>query len=164
MSDITLWKPEPDVVLHQALGKLVEEAAELSKIAARCLIQGYAGSDPATGQHNYVQLREEMCDVLAVMAWLIKLRDELNIDGAPRRTRKLEGFLRWQAMLEADFEANAPKPLGWRIVNADRRTVMWDYDRERVTAFRDAHYAGLAVEPMWSHAGEAAERKASADG
>jgi NTP pyrophosphatase (non-canonical NTP hydrolase) len=160
--DITLWKPEPDVVLHQALAKLAEELGELTQIVGRCLNQGYSESDPKTGQHNYVRLREEMCDVLAVIGWLAQLRDELDVDGAPRTTRKLDGFLRWQAMLEADIAAG-PKPLGWRIVNTDRHTVMWDYDRERVTAFRNAHHAGMAIEPMWSHTGDAAEQEARQD-
>jgi hypothetical protein len=148
---ITLWKPEPDVVLHQALGKLAEECAELSHIVARCLIQGYTASDPSSGQHNYVLLRQEMSDVIAAMGWLARLRDELDVDGAPRQSRKLDGFLRWQALIEADIAANAPKPLGWRVVNADRHTVMWDYDRNRVIAWRDAHHAGMEIEPLWSH-------------
>ncbi|MDB5522812.1 MAG: hypothetical protein JWM58_575 [Rhizobium sp.] len=105
MSEITLWKPEPDLILHQALGKLAEELGELTQIVARCLIQGYTGSDPKTQQHNYVRLREEMADVLAAIDWLSELRHDLETYDSPRHLKKLKGFRQWQKMLEDDARA-----------------------------------------------------------
>lgn len=97
--DINPWMPETDVVLHQALGKLAEEAAELAKIAVRCVIQGIDGQDPGNGKANREELMKEICDVQAVVSWLTEL-----ITLAPgvnaRIGMKLDGFRRWQEMIE----------------------------------------------------------------
>src|SRR5689334_5685320 len=60
MADITLWKPEPDVLIHQALGKAGEEAGELAAILFRCTIQGLDSSDPVTGKWNRKALFDEI--------------------------------------------------------------------------------------------------------
>lgn len=96
---INPWRPEPDTVLHQALGKTAEECTELAGAAVRCLIQGYVESEPITGKHNYIHVREEIADVLAVIDWLIEVRPELNARGSARYQRKLDGFREWQEML-----------------------------------------------------------------
>lgn len=99
MSGITLWEPEGNVIIHQALGKLNEELAELSHIVARCVIQGIEASEPVTGKPNRRKLTEEMADVEAALEWL---RDVTGIAGdSDRRYSKLDGFRRWQQMLEA---------------------------------------------------------------
>jgi len=98
---ITLWKPEPDVIIHQALGKLVEELGELTQIAARCIIQGFDASEPVTGISNRQHLQKEMSDVRAALEWASE------ITGVPEDTdrlmTKLDGFRRWQRMLEEDM-------------------------------------------------------------
>lgn len=100
---ITLWKPEPDVLIHQALGKACEEASELSNILARCLIQGLNEAEPVTGKPNRQALFEEIADIDAALQWLRELvNDEYDGD---RADRKLNGFRRWQRMLEADMAA-----------------------------------------------------------
>lgn len=104
---ITLWKPEPDVLIHQALGKLAEECAELSQALARCLIQGYHEDEPVTHKLNRIQVREEMADVKAAMRWLSQLVGE-EWGESPREARKLAGFQQWQHMLEADAVNQAP--------------------------------------------------------
>lgn len=43
------------------------------------------------------------------------------------------------------------KPLGWRVVSAEGRTIMWDYDEMEVRAVRDCKYPDLSVAAMWSH-------------
>lgn len=101
MADITLWLPESRTVIHQALGKGAEEAAELGKILARCLIQGMDALDPKTGIHNLGALADELADMEAVIEWLFELLP-LDVDTHNTRAgRKLEGFRRWQEMLEA---------------------------------------------------------------
>ncbi|WP_259667103.1 hypothetical protein [Rhizobium lentis] len=100
MSDITLWKPEPDILIHQALGKAGEEAGELATILFRCLIQGLDASEPVTGEPNRRSLFDEIADVLAATQWLRDLIGD-EFDQA-RFDRKLAGFRRWQAMLEED--------------------------------------------------------------
>lgn len=100
MTDINPWFPEPDPVLHQALGKLLEEVNELGAIAARCLIQGYHEEEPVTHKLNRVALREEMADVEAAMAWLREIIVEPG-GRSPRHVRKLNGFRAWQKMIEA---------------------------------------------------------------
>lgn len=92
--DINPWFPEKDVVTHQALG-------ELTQIAARCLIQGIDESEPETDIPNRVALFTEMADVRACLIWLdtiVKPEPGLQTE---RIRRKLEGFQRWQAMLES---------------------------------------------------------------
>ena len=105
---ITLWKPEPDVIIHQALGKACEEATELAGILARCLIQGLDQSEPATGKPNRKALSEEISDLDAAVQWLRELiGDEYD---AERADRKLKGFRQWQRMLEADMTTPSPQP------------------------------------------------------
>ncbi|WP_188110329.1 hypothetical protein [Agrobacterium tumefaciens] len=101
MSIINAWKPEEDVVLHQALGKLAEECSELAKIATRCMIQGYAEADPVTEKLNRTQLMEEVADVRATMRWLFDVLDIPFKGESPREARKFDGFKRWEAMLRA---------------------------------------------------------------
>ncbi|MBB2698914.1 UNVERIFIED_ORG: hypothetical protein GGI66_003591 [Rhizobium esperanzae] len=100
MSDITLWKPEPNLIIHQALGKAGEEASELAAILFRCTIQGLNESDPGTGKWNRKALFDEIADVLAATQWLREIVGD-GLDQA-RVDRKLDGFRRWQAMLEED--------------------------------------------------------------
>ncbi|UYZ11164.1 hypothetical protein CFBP5507_26305 (plasmid) [Agrobacterium salinitolerans] len=101
MSIINAWKPEEDVVLHQALGKLAEECSELAKIAMRCMIQGYAEADPVTQKLNSTALMEEAADVRATMRWLFDVLDKPFKGESPREARKFDGFKRWEAMLRA---------------------------------------------------------------
>ncbi|MDK4703859.1 hypothetical protein PH562_16530 [Rhizobium sp. CNPSo 4062] len=97
---ITLWKPEPDVLIHQALGKACEEASELATILARCLIQGLDQSEPVSGKPNRQALFEEIADLDAAVQWLRELIGD-DYDES-RADRKLNGFHRWQRMLEED--------------------------------------------------------------
>ncbi len=100
-TDITLWLPESRTVIHQALGKAAEEAGELTTILARCLIQGVDEKDPKTWALNMDRLAEELADVEAAMQWLFEVLD-LDVEAHNARAdRKLEGFRRWQKMLEA---------------------------------------------------------------
>lgn len=110
---ITLWKPEPDVVLHQALGKLAEECAELSQAVARCLIQGYHEEEPVTHKLNRTQLMEEIADVKAAMRWLFDVLDEPFKGESERESRKFDGFKRWQAMLEQDQASDTSSAGYW---------------------------------------------------
>lgn len=103
---ITLWKPEPDVLIHQALGKLVEELGELTQIASRCLIQGFNASEPVTGVSNRQQLQKEMSDVRAALEWASAITGVA--EDTDRVMSKLDGFRRWQRMLEADMQTPPP--------------------------------------------------------
>lgn len=101
MADITLWLPESRTVIHQALGKAAEEAGELSTILSRCLIQGLDEKDPESWKPNLDSLAEELADVEAATEWLFELLD-LDVEAHNARAgRKLDGFRRWQKMLEA---------------------------------------------------------------
>jgi hypothetical protein len=119
---ITLWKPEPDVIIHQALGKACEEASELANILARCLIQGLDQSEPVSGKPNRQALFEEIADLDAAVQWLRELVND-EYDGN-RADRKLNGFRRWQRMLEEDMQPkpfslseSSPNPLQEQIAN-----------------------------------------------
>lgn len=100
---ITLWKPEPDILIHQALGKACEEASELSNILARCLIQGLDQREPVSGKPNRKALSDEIADLDAAIQWLRELiGDEYDEE---RADRKLRGFRQWQLLLEADIRS-----------------------------------------------------------
>ncbi|OWK26267.1 hypothetical protein AJ87_02730 [Rhizobium yanglingense] len=103
---ITLWKPESDVLIHQALGKACEEATELAGIQARCLIQGLNENEPVSGKPNRQALFEEIADLDAAVQWLRELVND-EYDGH-RADRKLNGFRRWQRILEADMASPPP--------------------------------------------------------
>ncbi len=107
MSAVNPWKPETDIVLHQALGKLAEECSELAKIATRCMIQGYAEADPVTEKLNRTQLMEEVADVKAAMRWLFDVLDIPLKGESAREARKFDGFKEWQGMLEGAPSAHA---------------------------------------------------------
>jgi hypothetical protein len=107
---INLWKPEPDPILHQALGKLAEELAEAAKAASRCLIQGFDACEPVTGKQNSEALIDEIADIEAAFSWLAELRKVNNEAFNARVDIKLEGFRRWQAMLEDDAAKREDEP------------------------------------------------------
>ncbi|MGO7148963.1 hypothetical protein ACCS52_26365 [Rhizobium ruizarguesonis] len=98
---INPWMPEPNAVVHQALGKLGEEVGELSQIVARCLIQGFTASEPVTLKANRDRTAEEIVDVEAAIQWLKEVTNlGIHEDWVEaRRIKKLEGFRRWQAMI-----------------------------------------------------------------
>ncbi|WP_457662845.1 hypothetical protein [Sinorhizobium medicae] len=104
---INLWKPEADIVLHQALGKCAEECAELSQALARCLIQGFHEAEPVTHKLNRTHLLDEAADLKAALRWLFDVLDEPFQGESERERRKFDGFKRWQAMLEAEGGASA---------------------------------------------------------
>jgi len=114
---ITLWRPEPNVLIHQALGKACEEASELANILARCLIQGLDQSEPVSGKPNRKALSDEIADLDAAVQWLRELTGEEYDE--ERADRKLNGFRQWQRMLEADMSAPSPKTHVGGSGNAD---------------------------------------------
>jgi NTP pyrophosphatase (non-canonical NTP hydrolase) len=59
------WHPMTDPVAVKVLGKLGEEAGELSSAICRCIIQGIAELHPYSGKSNTEWLEEEIADVLA---------------------------------------------------------------------------------------------------
>lgn len=97
---ISPWFPEPDLLVHQALGKACEEASELASALARSLIQGLDEQHPVTGTYNRHAVADELADVAAVTLWLGEIAG-VAVD-KERVQRKLEGFRRWQGMLGAD--------------------------------------------------------------
>ncbi len=99
---INHWTPEPNIVLHQALGKVAEEAAELAKIATRCTIQGFHEAEPVSQRSNREMLFEEVADIKAALRWLYEVIDQPYQGESPRERRKFDCFREWQAMLESE--------------------------------------------------------------
>ena len=100
MKKPSLWMPEPNVALHQAIGKLAEEAGELATIAARCLIQGVDQCEPVTGKPNLTALLQEMADVIAILNVVHeelgdRLTEELDDEMDERITRKIAHKKEW---------------------------------------------------------------------
>lgn len=95
---ISAWMPEKNPVRLAVLGKLIEEAGELSARAARCVIQGLDERDPATGRTNLEELAREMADVLACLE---TAEAELGASVLTERVRaKFDGFKKWHGVIE----------------------------------------------------------------
>jgi len=60
------WQTERNPVTVAVIGKLGEEAAELSKICHRATIQGIVGHDPKNDKPNEDAIFEEMADTRAM--------------------------------------------------------------------------------------------------
>lgn len=73
------WIPLSNPVHQKALGKLIEELSELTKICARIQIQGLHGIDPANGKTNISEIEKEIADVFAHSQNIID-KFELKID------------------------------------------------------------------------------------
>jgi hypothetical protein len=115
------WQPEKRPTILALIGKLGEESSELSKIAARIVIQGLEASCPDTGRPNRELLEDEIADVAAlcgltmqrcgpvvsgggrpgVPAWTNPPEDRpMNYDRVEaRRAGKVGWFTRWLATL-----------------------------------------------------------------
>ena len=101
MSDaISPWLPEQNRLRLAILGKLAEEASELSARASRCIIQGLDERDPDSGLLNSEELRREVADVLACIE-MLRSRMGLRADEG-RLARKFAGFKRWHSMIEGE--------------------------------------------------------------
>lgn len=96
---ISPWHPETEPLRIAVLGKMGEEAGELSSRACRCIIQGLDELDPDTGRTNRAELAREIADVEACIQ---SIKRELNVDYEDRRVNdKRNGFKRWFDMLRA---------------------------------------------------------------
>ena len=94
---ISPWMPETDPALVAMLGKLAEEASELSARAARCIIHGLHEADPETGRTNLEELGREAADVQACVSMLERRRG-LN-PNLKRSIDKLKGYVEWQRLI-----------------------------------------------------------------
>lgn len=65
------WNPMTKAIDLKHLGKLGEEAGELSAIVCRCIIQGINEYEPVTGKSNREALEDEIADV---QSWINALR------------------------------------------------------------------------------------------
>lgn len=93
------WQPISDKVVLAFLGKLAEEASELSGIIARTIIQGLDGVNPETKKPNIIALAEEIADVRAMSAIAVK---ELHLNWLTileRVERKQKMKNKWLDML-----------------------------------------------------------------
>lgn len=95
--DPSPWHPIKDPVDLKHLGKLVEEAGELTSAAARCTIQGMDEAHPVTGKINRDWLADEVADVLANLELNIEHFD-LDMDVINTRKERKKRHLRaWHA-------------------------------------------------------------------
>lgn len=94
------WQPITNKHDLAVLGKLGEEASELSTACHRCTIQGMDEQEPTTGKPNRQWLEEEIADVLA-MAEIAMDRFGLNPEVInDRRMRKVAYKQPWFDALE----------------------------------------------------------------
>jgi hypothetical protein len=94
---ISLWMPETDTLTIAVLGKMGEEASELSARCHRAIIQGVDAIDPANGHSNRYELQCEMADIAATLQWCHYALGISTISS--RVNRKLAGFQKWQNLI-----------------------------------------------------------------
>lgn len=97
------WQPMKGGRVVAAIGKLGEEASELSSAIFRCIIQGISECEPTTGKSNRQWLLEEFADVHALLA-LVQTELHMTPDEekavAARFLRKLEMKRKWMEMVK----------------------------------------------------------------
>jgi hypothetical protein len=93
------WVPISSPRTLAALGKLGEEAGELSAIISRCIIQGLGGKNPETGEINIMALEKEIADVRGLSALVIR---QLGLD---------ENIIEYRAGKKRNMKANWIKDL-----------------------------------------------------
>ncbi len=93
------WVPMTNLIDLAHLGKMGEEAGELSSIISRCIIQGIDECDPETGKPNRLALAEEIADVMATSELAIE-RFDLDEGFISLRIERKKNMKRaWHAML-----------------------------------------------------------------
>ena len=100
MQDPSPWQPENDKLHLAVVGKLGEEASELSSACHRCSIQGVDGKHPVTGKSNREWLQDEIADVLAGCAIAI---EHFNLDLTEimeRREMKRKHKKAWHGLIQ----------------------------------------------------------------
>jgi NTP pyrophosphatase (non-canonical NTP hydrolase) len=94
---VSPWHPITDPFELKVLGKLGEEAGELSSVVSRCIIQGILECHPLTGKVNKEWLEEEIADVLASIA-IAQDSFDLNREAIRMRVeRKRALLIQWHA-------------------------------------------------------------------
>ena len=99
------WQPITDKRTLALLGKLGEEASELSSAAFRCIIQGVDEVEPTTGKPNRQWLEEEIADVLAMLSII---QEDMGLDKTAiihRRMRKISYKQPWFDALKKEGDA-----------------------------------------------------------
>ena len=105
MTKLTKWTPTTNLMMLRRMGKLSEELAELSNVAARCIIQGIDEVDPGSGKVNRLRLEQEIADVIAQCNVTIK-KLELNEDYIEQRIEdKTQQMTEWEDMFNTESEA-----------------------------------------------------------
>ncbi len=89
------WQPEPDFEVHQVIGKLGEEAAELATICCRIMIQGLKECEPVSGKPNERALAEEIADVAAWSNEVIRRVKLVQDFIEARAEKKSVGAVQW---------------------------------------------------------------------
>jgi NTP pyrophosphatase (non-canonical NTP hydrolase) len=92
------WNPITDRLQLKLLGKLGEEASELTTVVCRCIIQGVDEVQPVSGKSNKLWLEEEIADVIANIA-LVTGSFDLNREFISRRAKEKVDYLKpWHEM------------------------------------------------------------------
>lgn len=92
------WTPTTDLMLLRRMGKTGEEAAELSAVTNRCIIQGIDEVDPGTEKVNRQRLTDEIADVQAQLVCTV-LALKLDLEYIAERTaQKIAQMREWEAM------------------------------------------------------------------
>lgn len=95
LRDPNPWHPITQPVDLKHLGKLGEEASELSAAVSRCIIQGIDESEPVTGKVNREWLEDEIADVTANIALVTEHFGLDHVRIFQRVIRKMKHLKKW---------------------------------------------------------------------
>jgi hypothetical protein len=99
---LTKWTPTTDLMMLRRMGKLIEELAELSNVAARCIIQGIDETDPGSGKVNRQRLIEEIADVYAQLDTTVSILELSRWQIEKRVNDKTNQMKEWENMFKDD--------------------------------------------------------------
>lgn len=101
------WVSEPNPTIQRRIGKMGEEATELSKVCFRILLQGIHGIDPANGKSNIIALTEEIADVMT-QCELAVMQFQLSESVIHKRiVHKKKQMEEWERLME-DLDCSMP--------------------------------------------------------
>lgn len=89
------WQPITDKLALAVLGKLAEEAGELTSALCRCIIQGINEHPPTSLKPNKEWVEDEIADVLAMAEFAVRYLDLDRTGIDARRARKMEFKRPW---------------------------------------------------------------------
>ena len=125
-AQINPWIPITDPRALKFLGKLGEEAGELSSAVSRCIIQGLDEAEPVTGKVNREWLEDEIADMYANLK-LVTEEFDLDVNRIMARAVAKRSRLKvWHDLIPASEATPQARPGAGDVSPPDRADARED--------------------------------------